>query len=88
MLFRSIDSFGKSSITRNELFSLSRSQLELFGEMIPDPVLPVWSDGLNSGDYCFKLCGSGGGGYFIVFVFADDIQIKLSSRLTQARLST
>jgi mevalonate kinase len=33
--------------------------------MIPEPVRKLWSEGLRRGSFTLKLCGSGGGGYFL-----------------------
>ena len=35
--------------------------------MIPDKFVRLWSEGLRSNDYFFKLCGSGGGGFLLGF---------------------
>ena len=35
--------------------------------MIPDTVLGIWQQGLDGGQYTMKLCGSGGGGYLLVY---------------------
>ena len=49
-----------------ELFrELSKWQLENFLPMIPDEVRPIWEEGLNTAAYSLKLCGSGGGGFFL-----------------------
>lgn len=47
--------------------SLSELQLLLLPEMIPGHLVNAWKFGLESGDFCLKLCGSGGGGYLLVF---------------------
>jgi mevalonate kinase len=44
---------------------LSRLQLEAFQEMIPSKLRQVWETGLNERQFAIKLCGAGGGGYFI-----------------------
>ncbi len=46
---------------------ISNYQWELFREMIPPPIQPLWSEGLQNREFCMKLCGAGGGGYFLVF---------------------
>ncbi len=51
----------------NELRSLSRLQLELFQEMIPDGFAELWQKGLDEDTYRLKLLGSGGGGYLLGF---------------------
>ena len=44
---------------------LSSCQLTLFREMIPEPFTELWREGLETGAYCMKLCGSGGGGFLL-----------------------
>lgn len=56
---------GKPENLLNSCRELSRHQLNLLGEMIPGPFTDLWRRGLESGDYCMKLCGSGGGGYLL-----------------------
>ena len=64
-----IDSFLKKDMQTffNSLQSLSTFQYEYFSEMIPEDYQSIWKQGLESGDYTMKLCGSGGGGYLLVF---------------------
>ena len=56
---------GNDDIFR-EMQLISGLQLKYFREMIPDSMVPLWEKGLRSGNYSMKLCGSGGGGYFLV----------------------
>lgn len=55
----------------NPLFSnlkkLSALLLENFSPMIPGSFHELWKQGIDSGDYYLKLCGSGGGGYVLGF---------------------
>lgn len=46
---------------------LSVFQLHHFREMIPQAFIPAWEQGLATGDYHLKLCGSGGGGFILGF---------------------
>ncbi len=46
---------------------LSRLQLEMFSEMIPSEHRVRWEEGLRSRQFAMKLCGAGGGGYFIAY---------------------
>ncbi len=46
---------------------LSKVVLGNFKPMIPQKFHQIWQRGLDSGDYYLKLCGSGGGGYFLGF---------------------
>lgn len=49
------------------LHDLSRWQLENLRPLIPEDILPLWKDGLEGRDYFMKLCGSGGGGFVLLF---------------------
>lgn len=44
---------------------LSRLQLNAFQEMIPDKLKEIWLMGLETRQFALKLCGAGGGGYFL-----------------------
>lgn len=47
--------------------SISMLQFQLFSKMIPEGVLEIWETGLTSGKYFVKLCGSGGGGFVLLY---------------------
>lgn len=49
------------------LKKLSALLLQNFSPMIPEGFKDVWKQGIESGDYYLKLCGSGGGGYILGF---------------------
>jgi mevalonate kinase len=49
------------------LHDISAFQLALFQPMIPESIRPIWQQGLDTGSHCMKLCGSGGGGYVMLF---------------------
>ncbi|MEN8817376.1 MAG: mevalonate kinase [Nonlabens sp.] len=51
---------------------LSRIVLDNFKPMIPAQFHELWKQGLDSGDYYLKLCGSGGGGY--ILGFTEDLE--------------
>jgi mevalonate kinase len=46
---------------------LSGYQMKYFGPMIPGWIKRIWEQGLEKGSFALKLCGSGGGGYFLGF---------------------
>jgi mevalonate kinase len=46
---------------------LSLFQFRYMGPMITGNLHSLWERGLESGDYCLKLCGAGGGGFFLGF---------------------
>lgn len=49
------------------LHEVSQIQLEYFKSMIPNNIVDIWNKGLESKDYILKLCGAGGGGFFICY---------------------
>lgn len=51
---------------------LSGIVLDNFKPMIPEQFHALWKNGLDTGDYYLKLCGSGGGGY--ILGFTDDFE--------------
>lgn len=49
------------------LLQLSAFELSALKPMIPNALLPLWEQGLKNGVYTMKLCGSGGGGFSLIF---------------------
>ena len=49
------------------LVKLSQLQKVYFKEMIPDSIYKLWEKGLATHQYCLKILGAGGGGFFLVF---------------------
>lgn len=58
---------GKPGPLFQNLRALSHLVLQHFQPMIPDSFRAVWQQGIDSGVYYLKLCGSGGGGYLLGF---------------------
>jgi mevalonate kinase len=56
---------GEMASFFSNLYNLSYFQYEHFKPMIPKGFEPVWKNGLDSGKYNLKLCGSGGGGFLL-----------------------
>lgn len=52
---------------------LSRLQLDMFAEMIPPQLQKIWEEGLAQRQFAMKLCGAGGGGYFIAYRLRGEI---------------
>ena len=46
--------------------------------MIPNQLIDNWEEGLKSDLYYMKLCGSGGGGFFLLFDFDNQINFSFS----------
>jgi len=49
----------------DSFLELSTFQLENFRQMIPSSVRRLWEKGIHKNLFMMKLCGSGGGGYFL-----------------------
>ncbi|MBD64490.1 MAG: mevalonate kinase [Halobacteriovoraceae bacterium] len=58
---------------------LSRLQYLHMPKMIPQSLKNFWLTGLESRKYYVKLCGAGGGGYFIVYTHDPETQSKFDS---------
>ena len=63
-----------SDLFRDSVKQLSENTFKNFKEMIPKQLIDIWEDGLISDSFYMKLCGSGGGGFFLVFDFNDQIE--------------
>lgn len=46
---------------------LSSLQLDLFAEMVPENIRAIWREGLEQRKFYTKLCGAGGGGFFLIY---------------------
>lgn len=62
-----IDNFlnGNEKALFEKMHSISHFQFKYFQEMIPNAFREIWLDGLSSDLYKLKLCGAGGGGFFL-----------------------
>lgn len=47
---------------------LSLAQIWTMKEWIPSDIIDLWLKGLDSDQYYMKLCGAGGGGYFLAYI--------------------
>ncbi|MEL6389262.1 MAG: hypothetical protein AAFQ02_03815 [Bacteroidota bacterium] len=57
----------KLQLNFDDVVQLSEFQYELFRPMIIPELQAPWQVGLEGGEYAIKLCGAGGGGYYLVF---------------------
>jgi mevalonate kinase len=64
-----IQSFLKRDISPlfDNMKKLSKLLLDNFSPMIPNVFHKLWKEGIESNAYYLKLCGSGGGGYYLGF---------------------
>ena len=67
-----------SDLFKDSLKQLSENTLNNFKEMIPNQLINIWQNRLKSDSYYMKLCGSGGGGFFLLFDFSNQIESSLS----------
>lgn len=58
---------GKDDELIKNLQMLSEFTFENLNPMIPKSIKKIWKEGLESGKYYLKLCGSGGGGMMLGF---------------------
>ncbi|MEM9469559.1 MAG: hypothetical protein AAF988_05295 [Pseudomonadota bacterium] len=58
---------GDKAAFKKGLETLSQFQFKNYKAMIPDHVCDLWKQGLETGEHNFKLCGAGGGGFFLVY---------------------
>lgn len=56
---------GQTGPLEQALLQISEAQYHLLPEFIPEPFHQIWAAGLDSGQFCLKLCGAGGGGFLI-----------------------
>ena len=57
-----------SSALASNMHTLSLAQAWTMKEWIPTEMLELWLKGLDSDQFYMKLCGAGGGGYFLVYI--------------------
>lgn len=61
------DLVSHGKMDQNDLSTLSENQLSFYSYLIPPSLIDTWKHGHNSKEYYLKLCGAGGGGFFLVF---------------------
>jgi len=59
---------------------ISHIQFDFFKEMIPEKLLPLWEKTLSLPDIKIKLCGAGGGGYFLIITKTENLPGFLSEK--------
>ena len=63
---------------RNSIKELSNDTFYNFNEMIPNNIKNKWKEGFKNDSYYMKLCGSGGGGFFLAYDFDNQINSSFS----------
>ena len=67
-----------SELFRDSVKELSIDTLHNFQEMIPEKLKNKWKEGIKNDSYYMKLCGSGGGGFFLAYDFDNQINSSFS----------
>ena len=67
-----------SKLFRDSVKELSNDTLHNFQEMIPEKLKNKWKEGIKNDSYYIKLCGSGGGGFFLAYDFDNQINSSFS----------
>lgn len=62
-----IDLSLRQSSVRELYKKISKLQLEIMPLWIPESIQRFWKIGLKNDQYYFKICGAGGGGFFMVY---------------------
>lgn len=62
-----VKNFLSAQNIEQEFNALSQFQLLHMEPMIIDELKSIWQNGLDSQDYFLKICGAGGGGYYMVY---------------------
>lgn len=73
---------GATEEIQNELKEISQLQYDHFEAMIPKDLKPLWKEGLDSGDFYFKLCGAGGGGFMLVYLIDEEALLNINYPLS------
>lgn len=70
MINNDIDGF------KDSFKSISKLQYVNFSRMIPQNIKKIWLDGLDSKNFYLKLCGAGGGGFFLIYSDSNNLNIN------------
>jgi mevalonate kinase len=77
---------GQEDTFTNAIQRISSFQFENLQPMIPETLRPFWQTGLDTNQYYVKLCGSGGGGYFLLFTDNKDLLPNLPKEMELVEL--
>ncbi|HRG66700.1 MAG TPA: hypothetical protein PLV12_12870, partial [Saprospiraceae bacterium] len=58
---------GTPSEVQNHFYQISKLQYTHLNHLITESLQSDWKKGLDTGHNLFKICGAGGGGYFLQF---------------------
>lgn len=66
--------YGMGESIEDEIKELSEIQYRSFAHMIVPSVKELWREGLDTNQYSMKLCGAGGGGFYLIHGQEDIIE--------------
>ena len=72
---------------KKSFHDISRLQYLYFSKMIPESIKNLWLKGLETKEYFMKLCGAGGGGYFITFSDNDEFIESVKNNLDYDKIN-
>lgn len=78
---------NETSALFDHLKVISALQYTNFRPMIPSSILPVWKSLLDHPDIAIKLCGAGGGGFFLAFSLGDNGLTSIPLPVTEVSLN-
>lgn len=64
---------------KTDFQALSQLQLKHLYAFIPPKIAKLWKHGIEQKSYYFKLCGAGGGGFFLVYAAQNNGELPLIS---------
>lgn len=64
---RAIQYFTQGDLSLQDISSISEMQWNHLRPLISDKVAPVWQKASSSDSVSMKICGAGGGGYYLLF---------------------
>ncbi|MEO6132170.1 MAG: hypothetical protein ABIQ02_10000 [Saprospiraceae bacterium] len=73
---------GENRLLEECLSIISQFQREYFTEMIPDHVKKRWDELVNKPGVYVKLCGAGGGGYFMIITSGHLKELSFTGLIT------
>ena len=67
---------NKENLDFQSLKQISILQYKWMAEFIPEEIQRIWNETLDSNDIAIKLCGAGGGGFFLLISKTDNLFLK------------
>lgn len=78
----------KPEALKAEIHKISIIQFTQLEWLIPENIKSSWQSGLESGEFYFKLCGAGGGGFFLLYDPEKKATLSISEKLRVVNLNS